>query len=160
VFYVSTFQRKLANVLLTCPCPALLLPHTSTCACSALPVAKGECNSYWLNCSFAWEQITNLLCNFFRQKDLACCSCPVLFLSCVKAPQEFFWDLNFFCERFNRKSQCLHFCFSGFPDSGCESLAVLFEEGVLQSMHYPERYSNMAHCQWIICAPEDHVIKV
>ncbi|XP_075283729.1 ovochymase-2 isoform X4 [Opisthocomus hoazin] len=46
------------------------------------------------------------------------------------------------------------------PDSGCESLAVLFEEGVLQSMHYPECYSNMAHCQWIICAPEDHVIKL
>uniref|UniRef100_A0A8C4VFG2 Ovochymase 2 n=1 Tax=Falco tinnunculus TaxID=100819 RepID=A0A8C4VFG2_FALTI len=46
------------------------------------------------------------------------------------------------------------------PDSGCESLAVLFEEGVLQSMHYPERYTNMADCQWIICAPEDHVIKL
>ncbi|NXT77189.1 OVCH2 protein, partial [Zapornia atra] len=46
------------------------------------------------------------------------------------------------------------------PDSGCESLAVLFEEGMLQSMHYPEHYSNAAHCQWIICAPEDHVIKL
>ncbi|NXF51884.1 OVCH2 protein, partial [Oceanites oceanicus] len=45
-------------------------------------------------------------------------------------------------------------------NSGCESLAVLFEEGVLQSMHYPEHYSNMANCQWIICAPEDHVIKL
>ncbi|NWH19457.1 OVCH2 protein, partial [Grus americana] len=45
-------------------------------------------------------------------------------------------------------------------NSGCESLAVLFEEGVLQSMHYPEHYSNMADCQWIICAPEDHVIKL
>ncbi|NXT41382.1 OVCH2 protein, partial [Pelecanoides urinatrix] len=45
-------------------------------------------------------------------------------------------------------------------NSGCESLAVLFEEGVLQSMHYPECYSNMADCQWIICAPEDHVIKL
>ncbi|NWW42849.1 OVCH2 protein, partial [Pedionomus torquatus] len=45
-------------------------------------------------------------------------------------------------------------------NSGCESLAVLFEEGVLQTMHYPEHYSNMADCQWIICAPEDHVIKL
>ncbi|NXV46390.1 OVCH2 protein, partial [Uria aalge] len=45
-------------------------------------------------------------------------------------------------------------------NSGCESLAVLFEEGVLQSMHYPEHYSNTADCQWIICAPEDHVIKL
>uniref|UniRef100_A0A672UZX1 Ovochymase 2 n=1 Tax=Strigops habroptila TaxID=2489341 RepID=A0A672UZX1_STRHB len=46
------------------------------------------------------------------------------------------------------------------PDSGCESLAVLFEEGVLQSMHYPEPYSNMADCQWIVCAPKNHVIKL
>uniref|UniRef100_A0A8B9PUG7 Ovochymase 2 (gene/pseudogene) n=1 Tax=Apteryx owenii TaxID=8824 RepID=A0A8B9PUG7_APTOW len=45
-------------------------------------------------------------------------------------------------------------------DSGCESLAVLFEEGVLQSMHYPEHYSNLAGCQWVVCAPEDHVIKL
>ncbi|NXN18424.1 OVCH2 protein, partial [Indicator maculatus] len=44
--------------------------------------------------------------------------------------------------------------------SGCASLAVIFEEGVLQSMHYPEHYNNMANCQWIICAPEDHVIKL
>ncbi|KFV98888.1 Ovochymase-2, partial [Eurypyga helias] len=50
--------------------------------------------------------------------------------------------------------------FPEFPDSGCESLAVLFEEGVVQSMHYPEHYGNMADCQWIICAPEDHVIKL
>ncbi|NWZ25938.1 OVCH2 protein, partial [Asarcornis scutulata] len=57
-------------------------------------------------------------------------------------------------------SKCLLFFFSGFPDSGCESIAVLFEEGVLQSMHYPEQYSNLADCQWIICAPEDHVIKL
>ncbi|NXH21737.1 OVCH2 protein, partial [Bucco capensis] len=46
------------------------------------------------------------------------------------------------------------------PDSGCESLAVLFEEGTVQSMHYPESYSNRAHCQWVISAPEDHVIKL
>ncbi|EOB01926.1 Ovochymase-2, partial [Anas platyrhynchos] len=46
------------------------------------------------------------------------------------------------------------------PNSDCESIAVLFEEGVLQSMHYPEQYSNLADCQWIIYAPEDHVIKL
>ncbi|NWU96699.1 OVCH2 protein, partial [Upupa epops] len=44
--------------------------------------------------------------------------------------------------------------------SGCESLSVLFEAGVLQSMHYPEHYSNKAHCQWVIYAPQDHVIKL
>ncbi|OXB70110.1 UNVERIFIED_CONTAM: hypothetical protein H355_014773 [Colinus virginianus] len=58
-------------------------------------------------------------------------------------------------------NKCFNFLFfSGYPDSGCQSLAVLFEEGVLQSMHYPEHYSNLADCQWIICAPEDHVIKL
>ncbi|XP_064019859.1 ovochymase-2 isoform X2 [Pogoniulus pusillus] len=49
---------------------------------------------------------------------------------------------------------------AALPDSGCASVAIIFEEGVLQSMHYPEHYSNMADCQWVICAPEDHVIKL
>lgn len=47
-------QRKLANVLLIYPYPAFLSPHTGTRACSALPVAKGECYSHALNCSSAW----------------------------------------------------------------------------------------------------------
>ncbi|XP_015268234.1 PREDICTED: ovochymase-2, partial [Gekko japonicus] len=46
------------------------------------------------------------------------------------------------------------------PDSGCGSLAVLFEEGTIQSMHYPEAYSNLADCQWIIHAPENYVVKL
>ncbi|XP_072841907.2 ovochymase-2 isoform X1 [Pogona vitticeps] len=45
-------------------------------------------------------------------------------------------------------------------DSGCNSLAVLFEEGTLQSMHYPEAYSNLADCQWIVHAPENYVVKL
>uniref|UniRef100_A0A8C3SMM8 Ovochymase 2 (gene/pseudogene) n=1 Tax=Chelydra serpentina TaxID=8475 RepID=A0A8C3SMM8_CHESE len=45
------------------------------------------------------------------------------------------------------------------PDSGCGSLAVLFEDGVIQSMNYPEPYNNLADCHWIIHAPENHVIK-
>ncbi|KAF7245339.1 Ovochymase-2 [Varanus komodoensis] len=45
-------------------------------------------------------------------------------------------------------------------DSGCESLAILFEEGTVQSMHYPEVYSDLADCQWIIHAPENHVVKL
>ncbi|XP_063145561.1 ovochymase-2 [Candoia aspera] len=45
-------------------------------------------------------------------------------------------------------------------DSGCGSLAVLFEEGTVQSMHYPEAYNNLAECQWIVHAPENHVIKL
>ncbi|XP_054828432.1 ovochymase-2 [Eublepharis macularius] len=46
------------------------------------------------------------------------------------------------------------------PNSGCGSLAILFEEGTIQSMHYPEAYSNLADCQWIIHAPENHVVKL
>lgn len=30
----------------------------------------------------------------------------------------------------------------------------------MQSMHYPEAYSNLADCQWIIHAPENNVVKV
>lgn len=45
-------------------------------------------------------------------------------------------------------------------DSGCGSLAIFFEEGTVQSTHYPEPYSNLADCQWIVHAPEDHVVKV
>ncbi|XP_077177997.1 ovochymase-2 isoform X2 [Paroedura picta] len=46
------------------------------------------------------------------------------------------------------------------PNSGCGSLAILFEEGIIQSMHYPEAYSNLADCQWIIHAPENYVVKL
>nr|XP_016851088.1 PREDICTED: ovochymase-2 isoform X1 [Anolis carolinensis]XP_016851089.1 PREDICTED: ovochymase-2 isoform X1 [Anolis carolinensis] len=49
---------------------------------------------------------------------------------------------------------------ASLSDSGCGSLAILFEEGTVQSMHYPEPYSNFADCQWIIHAPEDHVVKL
>ncbi|XP_062974843.1 ovochymase-2 [Elgaria multicarinata webbii] len=45
-------------------------------------------------------------------------------------------------------------------DSGCGSLAILFEEGSVQSMNYPEAYSNLADCQWIIHAPENYVVKL
>ncbi|ETE72753.1 NADH-cytochrome b5 reductase 2, partial [Ophiophagus hannah] len=49
---------------------------------------------------------------------------------------------------------------ASFLGSGCESLAVLFEEGTVQSMHYPEAYHNLAECQWIVHAPENHVVKL
>ncbi|XP_040844954.1 ovochymase-2 [Ochotona curzoniae] len=46
------------------------------------------------------------------------------------------------------------------PDSGCNSLTVLFEEGIIQSLHYPENYSDMANCNWIFQAPQHHLIKL
>ncbi|VFV38843.1 ovochymase-2-like [Lynx pardinus] len=46
------------------------------------------------------------------------------------------------------------------PDSGCSSLTVLFEEGLIQSLHYPEYYSNMANCDWVFQAPKHYLIKL
>uniref|UniRef100_A0A8C4L5S7 Ovochymase 2 n=1 Tax=Equus asinus TaxID=9793 RepID=A0A8C4L5S7_EQUAS len=46
------------------------------------------------------------------------------------------------------------------PDSGCSSLTVLFEEGLIQSLHYPEDYTNMADCNWIFQAPKHYLIKL
>ncbi|XP_068410842.1 ovochymase-2 [Eschrichtius robustus] len=46
------------------------------------------------------------------------------------------------------------------PDSGCSSLTILFEEGLIQSLHYPENYSNMASCNWVFQAPKHHLVKL
>ncbi|KAM7087357.1 ovochymase-2 [Molossus nigricans] len=46
------------------------------------------------------------------------------------------------------------------PDSGCSSLTVLFEEGLIQSLHYPEDYGDMANCNWVFQAPKHYVIKL
>ncbi|XP_023610358.1 ovochymase-2 [Myotis lucifugus] len=46
------------------------------------------------------------------------------------------------------------------PDSGCSSLAVLFEEGLIQSLHYPEDYNDMANCNWVFQAPKHYLIKL
>ncbi|KAK7803559.1 hypothetical protein U0070_023787, partial [Myodes glareolus] len=45
------------------------------------------------------------------------------------------------------------------PDSGCTSLTILLEEGTIQSLHYPEDYSDMASCTWIFQAPNHYLIK-
>ncbi|XP_047609230.1 ovochymase-2 [Phacochoerus africanus] len=46
------------------------------------------------------------------------------------------------------------------PDSGCSSLTILFEEGLIQSLHYPRDYSNMASCHWIFQAPKHYLVKL
>ncbi|XP_045433852.1 ovochymase-2 [Pipistrellus kuhlii] len=45
------------------------------------------------------------------------------------------------------------------PESGCSSLTVLFEEGLIQSLHYPEDYNDMANCNWVFQAPKHYLIK-
>lgn len=45
-------------------------------------------------------------------------------------------------------------------DSGCSSFTILFEEGLIQSLHYPEDYSDMANCNWVFQAPKHYLIKV
>ncbi|XP_029438812.1 ovochymase-2 [Rhinatrema bivittatum] len=49
---------------------------------------------------------------------------------------------------------------NNLPDSGCGSVAVLFEEGLIQTLHYPESYNNSADCRWLIHAPADYIVKL
>ncbi|XP_067903050.1 ovochymase-2 isoform X3 [Heterodontus francisci] len=44
--------------------------------------------------------------------------------------------------------------------SGCGSLETLSNQGMIQSMRFPQQYSSNAQCQWLIQAPENHVIKL
>uniref|UniRef100_A0A4W3GD53 Ovochymase 2 n=1 Tax=Callorhinchus milii TaxID=7868 RepID=A0A4W3GD53_CALMI len=44
--------------------------------------------------------------------------------------------------------------------SGCGSLAMLSRQGMIQSMKFPQQYSSNTQCQWLIQAPENHVIKL
>ncbi|XP_032282720.1 ovochymase-2 [Phoca vitulina] len=46
------------------------------------------------------------------------------------------------------------------PDSGCSSFTVLFKEGLIQSLHYPEDYSDLANCNWVFQAPKHYLIKL
>ncbi|XP_036882291.2 ovochymase-2 [Manis javanica] len=46
------------------------------------------------------------------------------------------------------------------PDAGCRSLTVLFEEGLIQSLHCPENYSDLAACSWVFQAPRRYLIKL
>uniref|UniRef100_A0A8C3VUL4 Ovochymase 2 n=1 Tax=Catagonus wagneri TaxID=51154 RepID=A0A8C3VUL4_9CETA len=46
------------------------------------------------------------------------------------------------------------------PDSGCSSLTILFEEGLIQSPHYPGDYSNKASCHWAFHAPRHYLVKL
>ncbi|XP_030056813.1 ovochymase-2 isoform X2 [Microcaecilia unicolor] len=49
---------------------------------------------------------------------------------------------------------------NNIPDSGCGSIAVHFEEGVIQTLHYPEDYSAFVDCHWLIHAPENYIVKL
>ncbi|XP_078405740.1 ovochymase-2 [Cetorhinus maximus] len=44
--------------------------------------------------------------------------------------------------------------------SGCGSQEILSKQGVIQSMQFPQQYSSNAQCQWLIQAPENHMIKL
>ncbi|XP_056382549.1 ovochymase-2-like [Hyla sarda] len=45
-----------------------------------------------------------------------------------------------------------------YPASDCGSVAVIFEEGKIQTMNHPWPYSSHAHCQWVVQSPVNHVI--
>ncbi|XP_062053495.1 ovochymase-2 [Lepus europaeus] len=71
---------------------------------------------------------------------------------------EFMSDVTDYAAGFNLTYKALKPNY--LPDSGCHSLTVLFEEGVIQSLRYPENYSDMANCNWIFQAPRHHLIKL
>ncbi|XP_075044720.1 ovochymase-2 [Mixophyes fleayi] len=47
-----------------------------------------------------------------------------------------------------------------YPDSGCGSVAVIFEEGEIQTMNHPKKYNSNAKCHWIVHGPKYHFIKM
>ncbi|NP_001081896.1 ovochymase-2 precursor [Xenopus laevis] len=72
--------------------------------------------------------------------------------------------LNFFSDfHENRTGFVLYYSAvepNTYPDSGCGSFAVLFEEGEIQSMNYPENYLSNSRCHWIIHGPSGSYIKL
>ncbi|XP_006163485.1 ovochymase-2 [Tupaia chinensis] len=71
---------------------------------------------------------------------------------------KFFSDATDYAAGFNLTYKALKPNY--LPDSGCGSLIILFEEGNIQSLHYPEEYNDMASCNWIFQAPKYHLIKL
>ncbi|XP_023563903.1 ovochymase-2 [Octodon degus] len=71
---------------------------------------------------------------------------------------KFFSDATDYATGFNLTYKALQPKY--LPDSGCSSLTVLFEEAVIQSLHYPEHYSDMSNCNWIFQAPTHYIIKL
>ncbi|XP_021098919.1 ovochymase-2 [Heterocephalus glaber] len=71
---------------------------------------------------------------------------------------KFFSDATDYATGFNLTYKALRPKY--LPDSGCSSLTVLFEEPIIQSLHYPEHYSDMINCNWIFQAPTHHIIKL
>ncbi|KAM4017033.1 ovochymase-2-like [Anomaloglossus baeobatrachus] len=47
-----------------------------------------------------------------------------------------------------------------YPDSECGSVAVIFEEGEIQTMNHPQPYSSNAICQWVVHSPASRRIKL
>ncbi|XP_045698464.1 ovochymase-2 [Phyllostomus hastatus] len=71
---------------------------------------------------------------------------------------KFFTDATDYSTGFNLTYKALKPSY--LPDSGCSSLTVLFEEGLIQSLHYPENYNDMANCNWVFQAPKHYLIKL
>ncbi|XP_044126103.1 LOW QUALITY PROTEIN: ovochymase-2-like [Bufo gargarizans] len=47
-----------------------------------------------------------------------------------------------------------------YADSDCGSVAVIFEEGEIQTMNHPHLYSSNANCQWVVHSPANYIIKI
>ncbi|XP_054438744.1 ovochymase-2 [Pteronotus mesoamericanus] len=71
---------------------------------------------------------------------------------------KFFSDATDYAAGFNLTYKALKPSYH--PDSGCSFLTVLFEGGLIQSLRYPEDYSDMANCNWVFQAPKHYLIKL
>lgn len=63
-----------------------------------------------------------------------------------------------------RKKECLwpstlDFLYTSIG-SGCGSVALWVEEGIIHSASYPDLYPKNLRCHWFIHTPEKHIIKV
>ena len=88
----------------------------------------------------------------------------LLFRRTQKLVSQIFNSLMFLSDMGTRKRECLWPFTLDFPDtstgSGCGSVAVLVEEGMIHSASYPDSYPMNVKCHWFIRAPEKHIIKV
>ncbi|KAK6317965.1 hypothetical protein J4Q44_G00112560 [Coregonus suidteri] len=46
------------------------------------------------------------------------------------------------------------------PASGCGTVALVQDQKAVQSLNYPQSYSNDSVCHWVIYAPKGHIVKL
>ncbi|XP_075423520.1 ovochymase-2 isoform X2 [Ascaphus truei] len=87
----------------------------------------------------------------------AVCPVPIL-ISSARVTLKFISDFQEYRTGFELSYSAL--ALNTYPESGCGSVSIHLEEGEIQSMRYPGKYTNLANCHWVFHAPKDHRIKL